>query len=564
MGANDLIEIIKQTALFRSYISDYSKVSRLYEANPAELSAYRTHRDWIKRTEEGSGVHGLGGFADDRAGLVSELTAYNLQLNCGERTLQNLARLGKPGCLAVLTGQQAGIATGPLYTIYKAVTAIQLARRLETELGAPVVPVFWVASEDHDYDEVNHVWVQKGKTALPDRLSVFGRPQGRPPIGLVPVGTSIFNFLTAFSDSLPEGPDRTAMVELLKETALHSANWAEWFARLMTAILGRHGLIIADPMQSGLRRLLIPFLQKAARESDGLASTLRNGARMLTELGAGLVHGEGFTPAFSVDEGITGLFTIQGNQRLPLQTRDSGFYAKGSAVAWTSRELAGIIQAHPEQFSTSAVLRPVAQDILFPTIAYVGGPGEIAYFGQLKEVYHLFGLRMPPVFPRQGFTLAEPEVAHTLTEYNLKVSEMAEDVNHLIAKVLRNTTGIDPKAICTEAVNKVEKIHRRLIRELGGIDSDLLRLGPGNIGRIKAQLDYLERKSWQKLRRKNRGLAERVSAAANSLFPKQGLQERYYNIFSYFSGYGQEWLEKLVQEDLKLSFRHRIIYLREV
>lgn len=555
MRKQSLDGIIQNSSLFSAYTGEFSQVRQLYDHDPGDISSYRERKGWLDRE-----------YRQSREKLVKELMGYNRLLGCGEATEQNLLRLGKEGTLAVVTGQQAGVATGPLFTVYKGITAIQLARKLEAELAVPVVPVFWVASEDHDYQEINHIYALKGigsqvkveevwgkRQPLPERLALAGYPIGRPPVGEIPVDDQVFGFIAGLEAYLPETPYKRELVQLLGETAKASSNLAEWFGRLMIALLGRYGLIMVDPLLPGLRQLLVPFFQQAVKGRAGIGEALKQTGKSLQEMG--------FGAAFEAEEGLTGLFTVQGGQRLPVTYQGGKYIPRGLALAWEEYELVELAENAPEQLSCSAFLRPVAQDVLFPTVAYVGGPGEIAYFGQLKGVYRIFDQQMPAVFPRRGYTLVEPEVKRILGRYKLGIAEIHSGLEKVLARVLQDEEGKDVGEIFSQARASIAREHGRLIKQLGGIAGELQELGPGNLGRILYQLDYLEKKAHQQLRKKHRVLVNELHFAAQSLSPKGRMQERTFNIVQYLAGYGRNWLDRLVEEDIELGFRHQAVFL---
>lgn len=557
MRKQSLDGIMNHSLLFSTYIREFSQVGQLYDHNPGDITSYRERQEWLRRE-----------YRQNRETLVGELTGYNRLLGCGEATEENLVRLSKEGTLAVVTGQQAGVATGPLYTVYKAITTIQLAGKLEAELGVPVVPVFWVASEDHDYQEVNHIYALKGigsqvkleevwgkRQPLPERLALAGYPIGRPPVGEIPVDDQVFGFIAGLGAYLPETAHKRELVQLLGETAQASSNLAEWFGRLMTALLGRYGLIMADPMLPGLRRLLVPFFQQAVRGRAGIREVLEKTGKSLQEMG--------FEAAFEAEEGLTGLFTVQGGQRLPVTCLGGKYVPRGLTLAWDKQELLELAEKAPDRFSCSAFLRPVAQDVLFPTVAYVGGPGEIAYFGQLKGVYRIFGQQMPVVFPRQGYTLVEPETEQILGRHKLGIADVHSGLEKLLAGILQDVEGKDVRGIFSQARESITREHVRLMEQLGGIAGELRELGSGNLGRILYQLDYLEKKTHQQLRKKHRVLVNELHFAVQALFPKGRIQERTFNIVPYLAGYGRSWLDRLVAEDIELGFRHWAVFLEK-
>ncbi len=547
--------LLEPQTLFSRYIEDYPSVAQLYDFDPTKLTSFQQRQSWLTRN-----------YQQDRSALVRVLTAYNRSLGCAEATEQNLSSLACQATLAVVTGQQAGVATGPLYTIYKAITTLQLARKMQTELGVPVVPVFWVASEDHDYQEINHINVLRGPVSKLDlqgklvikqpavkKLTLTGYPVGKQPIGQLPVNEHSFALITSLAEYLPETADKQVLIGQLAETARASANLAEWFARLLTLLLGKYGLIIADPMLPDLRQLLIPFFQKAVAENPNITRALTLGEQALEQ--------RGFPVAFPQEAGFTGLFTLQQGQRLPLINRAGQYWAGAQSNRWEEQALLDVITEHPEQFSTSAVLRPIAQDQLFPTLAYVGGPGEIAYFGQLQQVYRCFGQQMPIFFPRQSYTLVEPQVEQSLRQHKLNIQDVRQNFAQQVARIIQAEAGFPVDEFFSQTRERISAEHQRVVERMASLEPGLAQLAPGNLVRMLYQLEYLEKKTQQQLRKKYRTLVHELNLAALSLFPQGALQERTFNITVYLAGYGSIWLEQLVAEDLQLGYSHQAVFL---
>jgi bacillithiol biosynthesis cysteine-adding enzyme BshC len=548
--------IITNSPFYSAYTRDFTQVNKFYEYNPGDLSSFQGRKAWLER-----------GYRQSRKVLVQQLLEYNHQLGCSGDTAENIALLGLEGTLAVVTGQQAGVATGPLYTIYKAITTIQLAEKLRVKLGVPVVPVFWVASEDHDYQEINHIFAMKGigsfsKIAelwgkgepLPERLSLAGYPQGSPPIGEIPVGKQVFDFITRMENYLPATVHKAAMLQLLGDTARASTNLGEWFARLMTAFLGSYGLIIVDPLLPGLRQLLSPFFQRAIGQRRAIKQALNKKGKELQAMG--------YPVPFGTEDGITGLFTILKGQRLPLIYREGKFTIR-EELQWEEQELIQLAAKTPEQLSCSAYLRPIAQDCLLPTVAYVGGPGEVAYFAQLKDIYPLFNQQMPVVFPRQGFTLIEPKVGEIMERLGIELGEVYQKLPQVLNKVLEAQEEQHLNGIFAQAREGITKAHQGLMEKLTADIPVLQPMGPLNQSRIMYQLEYLEKKTYQHLRKKHRALVNELHFVAQALFPKGKLQERTYNIVQFYASYGNSLLEQLLAEDLDFSFRHQVVFLGE-
>src|SRR2546426_6697959 len=341
---------------------------------------------------------------DRRAEVVSILREQNVALGAGAETLSNLDRLEK-GTVAVVSGQQVGLFSGPAYSIYKALTAIQIAEEL-TQSGIPAVPVFWMATEDHDLDEVRHTtWFDQGKLVrfeLPVAAEV-GRP-----VGQIPLGAQIEPLVQEAAEMLAnQGSDLLA--QYLIESYRPEETYGSAFGKLFARLFAQHGLILMDPLDRGLHKVAAPLYQHALAERDTLNEKLLQRGKELERAG--------FEATVKVTSKSALLFSLKDGSRQAI-TASNGKFQAGDKT-WARDQLVHLTHAEPGKFSPNALFRPVVQDYLLPTAAYVAGPAEISYFAQSEVIYrHLLG-RMPVMLPRAGFTLVDAKAAKLLRRYGL-------------------------------------------------------------------------------------------------------------------------------------------------
>src|SRR4029077_9770094 len=333
-------------------------------------------------------------------------------------TLSNLDRLEK-GAVAVVSGQQVGLFSGPAYSVYKALTAAQIAEEL-TRGGIPAVPVFWRATEDHDLDEVRHsTWFVRGKLVrfeLP-----LGAETGRP-VGRIPLGTAVETLVREAAELLAnEGSDLLA--QYLVESYRPEETYGSAFGKLFARLFAQHGLILMDPLDEGLHKVAAPLYQHALAERDALNEKLLKRGKELDRAG--------FAAQVKVTARSTLLFRMDENGR-HVVTASAGKFQAAEKI-WAREELVHLTHTEPEMFSPNALFRPVVQDYLLPTAGYIAGPAEIAYFAQSEVVYrHLLG-RMPVMLPRAGFTLVDAKANKLLRKYGLTVDDVwsgSQDLRH--------------------------------------------------------------------------------------------------------------------------------------
>src|SRR2546427_7050224 len=313
--------------------------------------------------------------------------------------------------------------TGPSYTIYKAVSALRVAQQL-TERGIDAVPIFWLATEDHDLAEINHCWWPGSGGPQPIEVAAAGAA-GRS-VGRVPLGEEVRAAVRTAS-ALLDGPAAGEISRALDESYRLEETCGSAFGRLMARLFAGQGVILVDPLDARLHRLAAPLYRRAVEESESLVRELLARSKALDH--------NGYHAQVKVAERSTLLFWNDDGQRLPLRRRGEKFVAGSAEFSLT--DLLRALEGTPEAFSANVLLRPVVQDALLPTAAYVAGPAEIAYFAQAEVVYRRLLGRMPAVLPRAGFTLVEPHVARLLKRYGLEFRDLLGGRQHLRAQMER-------------------------------------------------------------------------------------------------------------------------------
>src|SRR5205085_8029725 len=385
-----------QTRLFLDYLRDPVALRRFYP------NAVRFHHELAARAPEVLAAH-----QTDRNALCAALRALNTDWGAGAETLDNIERLRATDCVAVVSGQQIGLFTGPLYTIYKALTAVKLAGCL-AQRGTKAVPVFWLATEDHDWAEVQtaEVIACDGRLAgvgLPADLHTDGTPVGR-----VVLNEKINDTVQRLFDVLPSSEFTDDLKALVRDAYAPGRTYAAACARLMTALVKAYGLILLDPLDARLKQLAAPRYAEATRRAPEIATAIEARSRELERAGYhAQVHAT--TDAFPL------FLHIDGARHALTRTEDGRYRAKGAPddAAYTTEELAAWAARAPEAFSPNVTLRAVVQDYLLPTIAYYGGAAEVAYFAQTAEAYRVLARPATPILHRASMTIVERRTART-------------------------------------------------------------------------------------------------------------------------------------------------------
>jgi len=529
--------------LARAYLEDFPRVAHLFEYNPGEEGAFAGRCRYLDENYH------------NRRQVVEILTRYNQGLDCSESTRSNLEALAQPGAVAVITGQQAGVLTGPLYTIHKALTAVQLAERLSVELRRPVVPIFWVASEDHDFQEINHIHVQNSDNQVV-KLQLEQESPGRVAAGHLPVTTAVEQLLAALEAMTNPNRWQQEISQVLRELAWKSGSLADWFARVMQWLFRDQGLIMADPLEPGLKELAGDFFRLAIEKTVQVDAALEQGRQAVLQLG--------YTPQVDAQPGHTNLFYYQEGeltQRRPIFYDGNRFHTREGDRYWSREELLAMAADNPAGLSPNVVLRPLVQDVLFPTLAYVAGPGEISYYALYKEVYKVLERQMPVIYPRANVTLVEPGIARHLEKYQLSGATIFGSLDERLQELLKEADRLGIENLFARVKEEFTSMYRRVIEQLGGLDQSLVKLGQENLERILGQMDFLEGKALQKHRQSQEGMVRHFQKIKAGLLPKGSWQERKYNLFPYLFKYGPDLVSRLGELPLSHGQKHNVIYL---
>jgi bacillithiol biosynthesis cysteine-adding enzyme BshC len=473
------------------------------------------------------------------------LERQNALYGAGAALEEQVADLARPDSVAVVTGQQVGVFGGPLYTIYKALTAVALAEELQKS-GIRAVPVFWMETEDHDLAEATRAFrTDPSPGTVETARTLFGDPApSRRPVGSLTLPLKINDVNADYLESIPESPFRAHVCALLEEAYAPGVSMTLAFARLLRSILP--GLLLFDPADPEAKRLAAPVFRQALENADRIGATLRERAEGLARAG--------YPVQVRVREDATLLFVTEGERRA-LERESARFRLRGSEASFTAQDLRHLMESAPERFSPNVLLRPVVQDALFPTAAYVAGPSEIAYFAQVGPLYAMMDRPMPVIWPRNSFTLLDPETAAELERLGI-------DPGDCLAGRERMREETPPPSRELERLDELERRldHdlRKIRAEIGAVEAGLERAAANcrrkilhNMGRMRARTLRLS------------PMDQDVDRLLARCRPDGKLQERGPGILPSLARYGGPILERLRRETSPENFAHRVLYLRD-
>ncbi len=524
---------IEHTDEFLSiYLNDYNRIAEHYSYDFKNPATIRQRLQDIK-------VQGDLAVFRKSAEILEK---FNRHLGCSENTLVSLRKLASGDAIAVVTGQQTGIMTGPLYTIYKIVSAVLTAQKISHDHNVPAVPIFWAASEDHDFAEIAPLNVYDPSSHVIDW--VLKNPlHGRVSIGHIPLDERAEDSIRFFADTAKDCPAKKDILHLLTRTYHASRSISEWCSMLVTELFQDYGLIVVDSMDPELRRLSVSVFQDALLNADRIYDSIESMTKRLSE--------KGLKTQLAVDRSVLPFFhnTQQGRFQIHRLPNDQYQVDELDGRSFAQNELMEMIQLHPEQFSPNVVLRPIIQDHLFPTAVYVAGPGELAYYAQLKEVYPIFHKKMPVIQPRISATIITPDIHDGIEALNISIPHMMTVPDHEMKRLLEDKEPFSITARFESVRKDIKEQYKDLIEDLTIIDTDLDKISQGNLGRIMFQLDYLEKKAWQKLRKKEKEMVQSFHTIREFLHPRGKLQERIINVFSLLCMVETDLIQQMMKLD---------------
>ena len=535
-------DIPGQPRLFLDYLVDPAALRDLYPSAARSIAELADHASDV-----------IAGHKADRNALADALRDQNLQFGAPTALIENIERLRAGDSVAVVTGQQAGLFTGPLYTIYKALTAVAAADRLR-EQGLNAVPVFWVADEDHDFAEVSHTFVGDGEGGLAEIKVDPARASGEIPVGDITLDAKIDAAVSRLFESLPSTEFTRELRHEVESAWQSGTGYAEAFAKQMTAMLGRFGLVMLSPSDSAMKRLAASIYADAVRRSRAIEEALIARSELLTE--------RGYTPQVLIDEGYFPLFYhTNDGRRVALKRNGEKVRLKGEREEFTLDELAGIAEREPERFSPNVMLRAAVQDYLLPTICYFGGGAEVAYFAQNSETYRILGRRPSAIFHRQSFTIMERRHSRILDRFGLGLTDLFAGRDAIAAKVVDEDIGRDTARLIADVEERINTELARLDHRFSEIDVTLAANLATRRRKIIYHIAALRDKFRQSAANGDEVTRRRLDSIFAGLVPNDGLQERTLNVTNFTARYGSyfiDWLRDSIDPDER---GHRIIKL---
>lgn len=459
-------------------------------------------------------------------------------------------QLARPDAVAVVTGQQPGLFGGPLFVLYKALATLKLAAQLEERRGKPVVPVFWVAADDHDFAEVRQTPVLDESGQIRTlRYAPAQEPAGQPASGIV-LDESIATLLEELRRTLPGSLHRDALLDRLATCYRPGASLSGAFGAFLSTLLP--SLIILDPSDPGLKALMTPVLSREIQERSPTSQVARQAGESLLAAG--------YHQQVPLRPGFLNLFVVLEGERRALAVDDGWLEVRGIGRRVALAEAVRMLSEDPSVWSPGALLRPLAQDLILPTAAYVGGPAEIAYHAQIGPAYAHFGIPRPALLPRPGLTLVEPGPARTLEAEELQPHDLQDDPDAILARWVQ---AAHPQVDAAFARTR-EALAREMDaveQTLGALDPTLQGAADAARGRALHQIEGLYEKTTRVLKKRDQARAERLRRTRDALFPGGSLQERGLGLVGLVARHGEGLIEDVLRSMDPWAKGHQFVWL---
>jgi bacillithiol biosynthesis cysteine-adding enzyme BshC len=479
------------THLFDDFLRHFDRVRGFYARSPLEANWWEEERRRIDYPD------------DQRQAVAQVLERQNREFGAGERAMANVQRL-REGALVVVTGQQVGLFGGPLLTLFKAISVAQYAEKC----GA--VPIFWLASEDHDLAEIDSV-----NLAAENHLQRFSVKV--PHTEGAPVGAIVFDDeVSAAVQQMEANFGASEIAEWLRTAYRKGENFASAFAKFYARVFADLGIVFLNPLDPELHHLARPLYRAALEKADEINQALFERERKL--------ESAGYHTQVKVTPSHTLCFYLDQGVRTPIRHENEVF--RIGDRNWSRADLLQEVELHPERFSANVLLRPVIEDALLPTLCYIGGPAEIAYFAQVEAVYRQLASRITPVMPRIFATLVEPRQAKLLTRYGLKLTDL-----FVGPEKLREAIGghVLPEGVMesfTAADQFLDQALQAIQSALAKLDRTLLDAAENAGSKMRYQLQGLRDKAARAESRKNAESQHHADELSSHLYPSKELQER--------------------------------------
>lgn len=535
----------KNQELAEDYIHQAAQAAALFPYHFGNQEDWHSRVKWL---DEGQSARSV-----ERGRLVEVLQAYNKKIGNAPAAFDQIAALASKEALAIVGGQQAGLFGGSLMVLYKAISIIQLAREWSGKLSRPVVPIFWIAGEDHDFDEVNHMYTLSNAQQI-DKIKVDHPTGQRTSVSKLPLGAAAWKeALSELDQSLMDTEFKASLMAKLESATEGDVTLSDAFARWMAVLFGEYGLVLIDSDEPSLRAIESGMFEQLVLQNEAFTASLLKSQEKVLQAG--------YSPQAEVTKDGANLFVYAGGHRLLLHREGEHFTDKKKEYQFTKEQLHDLAVTSPAQLSNNVMSRPLMQEFLFPVLATVLGAGEIAYWALTKQAFEQFGMKMPIVAPRLEFTLIEGTVKKQMNKYDFTF----EDVLYRFEQKKQAWLDSQDTLRLNERFDQVKSEFRDsytpLVESLAAINPGVRKLGDTNLVKILEQIEFLQHKASDAYKTQFDATLRQLERIRLTILPLAKPQERVYNGCAYMNRYGNDWIKDLLENSIPVDGLHRVYYL---
>jgi bacillithiol synthase len=534
--------------------SEFESFTRLFSTYAGEFDPLASFfpGDFRDPRQRGQVARQVADHYKHRDKLTLALTAQAKTYGADQATLDNIKSLSDSQTVTVVTGQQLGLFGGPLYTLLKTITAIQLSARLSRDTGRKVVPVFWLEGEDHDLAEVASTTVFRGNDPVSIKYpgADDAHSENPQPVGRLIFDDSINTAIDEFAETLIPTEFTDEILALIRSTYESGETFLTAFAKLMSRMFAGSGLVFVSGDDPALKAFAQPVFAKEIKEFDKSAKLLQAAGRKLED-----------NYHVQVKTRPTSIFLMTDKGRKAVRVSDSGDNFECGDDSYTQKELLDLLDSNPEMFSPNVVLRPIVQDTVLPTAAYVAGPGEVAYFAQFRPIYEWAGIPMPIVYPRASVTVLEPKIQKVLNQLELAIPDFENSLDKMFHSNVLASMDIDAEAIFGRASQHLHDAINTVAPAIESVDQSLVKAAEATRAGLLKEWSRLRDKVIKAEKRRHDQTHDKMRRTQTSLFPTGVLQERLISPFYFANKYGLDFVTRLLHEVQLDTTEHQVILL---
>ncbi|MFJ7728925.1 bacillithiol biosynthesis cysteine-adding enzyme BshC [Neobacillus sp. NPDC097160] len=490
-----------------------------------------------------------------RMEVAAHIENFMERFPTSEAVMKSINKLKKDNSLVVVGGQQAGILTGPLYSIHKVISIIKLAEQKERQLGIPVIPVFWIAGEDHDFQEVNHVFVP-----VKEKIDKWIYPEKVHQKKMVTDITLNKDICLSWVENLIKNYGETehtnGLLEFAEAQVIKSATFVDFFAHIIMELFKDYGLLIVDSGNRDFRQIQKEFFKKQIVHHDIITFSLLEQQKQIGK--------NGFPITIEASEKAANLFYYdqRANERILLEydREFDRFVGKSGTITFSKEELVELVDEHPAKFSNNVVTRPLMQEWLFPTIAFIAGPGEISYWAELKLVFEHFNIKMPPIVPRLNITFLDRSIESDISELNLNLIDvLSKGTEKEREQFLAAIKDKELAVLFSSTIEQLIKQYKMIEAKTEQLDRALLPMLKKNENYLLKEIGFMQSKLEEAVKLKHDVLLKKYARVDLALRPDGFPQERVWNVFYYLNQYGLTFMNKLMAETFEFDGCHKVL-----